>query len=47
MTEREKMLAGLAYNPGDPDLRDGRARAVGLTSSLAIGEAVAAALTRA
>ena len=27
MTEREKMLAGLPYDPGDPDLRDGRARA--------------------
>lgn len=31
MTEREKMLAGLAYDPGDPDLVAGRARAVGLT----------------
>ena len=28
MTEREKMLAGLPYDPGDPDLRDSRARAV-------------------
>lgn len=34
MTEREKMLAGLPYNPGDPDLRDGRARAVGLTIAI-------------
>ena len=31
MTEREKMLAGLAYDPGDPELVAGRARAVGLT----------------
>ena len=31
MTEREKMIAGLPYDPGDPELRDGRARAVGLT----------------
>ncbi|AYG95913.1 sugar O-acetyltransferase [Brevundimonas naejangsanensis] len=31
MTEREKMLAGLAYDPGDADLVAGRARAVGLT----------------
>ena len=34
MTEREKMLAGLPYDPGDPDLRDGRARAVALTMAL-------------
>ncbi|RZJ86585.1 MAG: sugar O-acetyltransferase [Brevundimonas sp.] len=34
MTEREKMLAGLPYDPGDQDLRDGRARAVGLTVAL-------------
>jgi maltose O-acetyltransferase len=34
MTEREKMLEGLAYDPGDPDLRDGRARAVGLTVAI-------------
>jgi len=34
MTEREKMLAGLPYDPGDPDLRDGRARAVGLTVAI-------------
>lgn len=34
MTEREKMLAGLPYDPGDPDLRDGRARAVGLTIAI-------------
>ena len=31
MTEREKMLAGLNYDPGDPELVAGRARAVGLT----------------
>ena len=31
MTEREKMLAGLPYDPGDPELAAGRARAVGLT----------------
>lgn len=31
MTERDKMLAGLLYDPGDPDLAAGRARAVGLT----------------
>lgn len=31
MTEREKMLAGLNYDPGDADLVAGRARAVGLT----------------
>ena len=34
MTEREKMLAGLPYDPGDPDLRDGRARAVALTVAI-------------
>ena len=34
MTEREKMLAGLPYDPGDVDLRDGRARAVGLTVAI-------------
>ena len=34
MTEREKMLAGLPYDPGDQDLRDGRARAVGLTVAI-------------
>jgi maltose O-acetyltransferase len=34
MTEREKMLAGLPYDPGNPDLRDGRARAVGLTVAI-------------
>ena len=34
MTEREKMLSGLPYDPGDPDLRDGRARAVGLTVAI-------------
>ena len=34
MTEREKMLAGLPYDPGDADLRDGRARAVGLTVAI-------------
>lgn len=31
MTERQKMLAGLSYDPGDADLVEGRARAVGLT----------------
>ena len=31
MTERDKMLAGLLYDPGDPELAAGRARAVGLT----------------
>ncbi|MNU27070.1 putative acetyltransferase [compost metagenome] len=31
MTEREKMLAGLNYDPGDSELVAGRARAVGLT----------------
>jgi maltose O-acetyltransferase len=31
MTEREKMLAGLTYDPGDPELVAARARAVGLT----------------
>lgn len=34
MTEREKMLAGLPYDAGDADLRDGRARAVGLTVAI-------------
>lgn len=34
MTEREKMLSGLPYDPGDPDLRDGRARAVELTVAI-------------
>ena len=34
MTEREKMLAGLPYDPGDPDLREGRARAVALTIAI-------------
>jgi len=34
VTEREKMLAGLPYDPGDPDLRDGRASAVALTVAL-------------
>ena len=34
MTEGEKMLSGLPYDPGDPDLRDGRARAVGLTVAI-------------
>ena len=34
MTERENMLAGLPYDPGDPDLRDGRARAVALTVAI-------------
>ena len=34
MTEREKMLSGLPYDPGGPDLRDGRARAVGLTVAI-------------
>ena len=34
MTEREKMLAGLPYDPGDSDLRDGRARAVALTVAI-------------
>ena len=34
MTEREKMLAGLPYDPGDQELRDGRARAVGLTVAI-------------
>lgn len=34
MTEREKMLAGLPYDPGDPDLREGRARAVALTVAI-------------
>lgn len=34
MTECEKMLAGLPYDPGDPDLRDGRARAVALTVAI-------------
>lgn len=34
MTEREKMLAGMPYDPGDQDLRDGRARAVGLTVAI-------------
>ena len=34
MTEREKMLVGLPYDPGDPDLRDGRARAVALTVAI-------------
>jgi maltose O-acetyltransferase len=34
VTEREKMLAGLPYDPGDPDLRDGRARAVALTVAI-------------
>ena len=34
MTEREKMLASLPYDPGDQDLRDGRARAVGLTVAI-------------
>ena len=34
MTEREKMLAGLPYDPGDPDLRDSRARAVALTVAI-------------
>lgn len=31
MTEREKMLAGLLYDPGDAELAAGRTRAVGLT----------------
>ena len=31
MTEREKMLAGLAYDPGDAELVAGRARSVALT----------------
>lgn len=31
MTEREKMLAGLLYDPCDVELAEGRARAVGLT----------------
>ena len=31
MTEREKMLAGLNYDPGDPELVAARARAVDLT----------------
>lgn len=31
MTEREKMLAGLPYDAGDPDLRAGRARAAALS----------------
>lgn len=31
MTEREKMLAGLNYDPGDAELVAGRARAIGLT----------------
>lgn len=31
MTEREKMLAGMVYDPGDPELVAGRARAVDLT----------------
>ena len=30
MTEREKMLAGLPYDPADPDLATGRARRRGL-----------------
>ena len=34
MTEREKRLASLPYDPGDADLRDGRARAVGLTVAI-------------
>ncbi len=34
MTEREKMLAGLPYDPGDPDLREDRARAVALTIAI-------------
>lgn len=34
MTEREKMLAGLSYDPGDPELVAGRARAVGLTTAI-------------
>jgi maltose O-acetyltransferase len=31
LTERDKMLAGDLYDPGDPELAAGRARAVGLT----------------
>jgi maltose O-acetyltransferase len=31
ITERDKMLAGRLYDPGDPELAAGRARAVGLT----------------
>ncbi|HEX8469784.1 MAG TPA: sugar O-acetyltransferase [Brevundimonas sp.] len=31
LTEREKMLAGSVYDPGDAELAEGRARAVGLT----------------
>lgn len=31
MTEREKMLAGLSYDPSDAELVAGRTRAVGLT----------------
>ena len=34
MTEREKMLAGLPYDPGDADLREGRARAAALTVAI-------------
>jgi maltose O-acetyltransferase len=30
MTEREKMIAGLDYRPGDPELAAARARAQGL-----------------
>ena len=34
MTEREKMLAGRLYDPGDAGLAAGRARAVGLTQRI-------------
>ena len=34
MTEREKMLQGLLYDPGDAELAAGRARAVGLTMQI-------------
>ena len=44
MTEREKMLAGLPYDPADPDLATGRARAADLLRRFnAAGEAAALA----
>jgi maltose O-acetyltransferase len=45
-SEKQKMLAGLAYNPADAELAADRARARALCRSLNQGTAEAAAITR-